>query len=114
MILFGLINYSNLIYPGGNDITTGEDVVRQPAPWMQLPIDERVLEALDSSGMILSPAVIAINIEKSRDEVNRRLTILVEHGFVTRVQRGYYEITERGERYLTGDFEPSATEDSDE
>ncbi|WP_417750453.1 transcriptional regulator [Salinibaculum salinum] len=64
--------------------------------------------------MILSPAVIAMNIEKSRDEVNRRLSILVEHDFVTRVQRGYYEITERGQRYLTGEFDPSASSPTDE
>lgn len=74
---------------------------------MQLPIDERILEALDSSGMILSPAVIAINIDKSRDEVNRRLSTLVEYGLVTRVKRGYYEITELGEQYLAGEVERS-------
>jgi len=77
---------------------------------MQLPIDERILEALDSSGMILSPSVIAINIDKSRDEVNRRLSTLVEYGLVTRVQRGYYEITETGEAYLAGEIEKSQLE----
>ena len=114
MRLLKLINDSNLICLSSRDSQIGDGLVRQPAPWMQLPIDERILEALDSSGMILSPAVIAMNIEKSRDEVNRRLSILVEHGFVTRVQRGYYEITERGERYLTGEFEPSASSATDE
>ncbi len=74
---------------------------------MQLPIDERILEALESSGMILSPAVIAINIDKSRDEVNRRLSKLVDHGLVTRVKRGYYEITDTGEAYLAGEIEKS-------
>jgi predicted transcriptional regulator len=54
--------------------------------------------------MILSPSVIAINIDKSRDEVNRRLSTLVDHELVTRVQRGYYEITERGQQYLQGDL----------
>jgi predicted transcriptional regulator len=77
---------------------------------MQLPIDERILEALDSSGLILSPAVIAINIDKSRDEVNRRLSTLVEYGLVTRVKRGYYEITETGEEYLSGDIAKSQLE----
>ncbi len=84
--------------------------VRQPASWMQLPIDDRILEALESSGMILSPAVIAINIDKSRDEVNRRLSILVEYGVVTRVKRGYYEITDTGEEYLSGEVDASTLE----
>lgn len=74
---------------------------------MQLPIDERILEALESSGMILSPAVIAINIDKSRGEVNRRLSTLVEHGLITRIKRGYYEITPDGEQYLAGDLDAS-------
>jgi len=69
---------------------------------MQLPIDDRILESLDSSDMILSPSVIAININKSRDEVNRRLSILTEYELVTRVQRGYYEITDIGQDYLAG------------
>jgi len=86
--------------------------VREPAPWMQLPIDERILEALDSSGMILSPAVIAINIDKSRGEVNRRLSTLVEYGLVTRVKRGYYEIAEPGKQYLAGEIEGSELESS--
>ncbi|PGF15362.1 transcriptional regulator [Natrinema sp. CBA1119] len=77
---------------------------------MQLPIDDRILESLESSGMILSPAVIAINIDKSRDEVNRRLSILVEYGVVTRVKRGYYEITAAGEQYLAGELDADGLE----
>lgn len=78
---------------------------------MQLPLDERILEALESSGLILSPAVIAINIDKSRSEVNRRLSTLVEYGLVTRVQRGYYEITETGQQYLAGELDASTLPD---
>ncbi|WP_345780647.1 helix-turn-helix domain-containing protein [Haloplanus pelagicus] len=87
--------------------------MRQPAPWMQLPLDERILEALDSSGLILSPAVISINIDKSRSEVNRRLSTLVEYGLVTRVQRGYYEITETGQQYLAGELDASTLSESE-
>lgn len=72
---------------------------------MQLPIDERILEAL-ANGLVLSPAVIALNIDKSRSEVNRRLSELVDIGLVERVKRGYYEITDGGEQYLSGDLDP--------
>jgi len=71
---------------------------------MQMPIDDRILEALATSGLVLSPSVIAFNIDKSRSEVNRRLSVLVEHNLVERVKRGYYEITNLGERYLAGDI----------
>ena len=92
------------------DCVVGDDKLRKPASWMQLPIDDRILESLDSSGMILSPSVIAINIDKSRDEVNRRLSVLVEHGLVSRVKRGYYEITTLGQDYLAGDRNPENTD----
>ena len=87
--------------------------MRQSAPWMQLPLDERILEALETSGMILSPAVIAINIDKSRSGVNRRLAVLVEYGLVTRVKRGYYEITEQGSQYLAGELDASTLDEAD-
>jgi len=88
--------------------------MRKPGDWMQMPIDERILEALDSSGMILSPAVIAKNIDKTRSEVNRRLSVLVDHAFVTRVERGYYEIAERGHAYLAGEFDAAVLDDGNE
>jgi len=80
--------------------------VREPIPGMQLPIDERILEAL-ATGLVLSPAVIALNIDKSRSEVNRRLAELVDFGLAERVKRGYYEITNAGEQYLSGDLDPN-------
>ncbi|WP_455448159.1 transcriptional regulator [Natrinema thermotolerans] len=79
---------------------------------MQLPIDDRILETLESSGLILSPAVIALNIDKSRDEVNRRLSVLVDHELVQRVKRGYYEITNLGEQYLEGELDASELDES--
>lgn len=75
---------------------------------MQMPIDDRILEALATSGLVLSPSVIAFNIDKSRSEVNRRLSALVEHGLVERVKRGYYKITELGEQYLAGEIDPDS------
>lgn len=79
---------------------------------MQLPIDDRILETLESSGLILSPAVVAINIKKSRDEVNRRLSVLVDYKLVQRVKRGYYEITALGQQYLEGNVDASTLEKS--
>ncbi|AGB30431.1 hypothetical protein C488_04292 [Natrinema pellirubrum DSM 15624] len=81
---------------------------------MQLPTDERVLEVLHSSGLILSPAVIGKNIDKSREQVNRRLSVLVEYGLVTRVERGYYEIATPGVRYLEGELDADDLESDSE
>lgn len=84
--------------------------MRHPDDWMQLPTDDRILEALHSSGMVLSPAVIGKNIDRSREEVTRRLSVLVDYGLVIRVERGYYEITELGEQYLEGELDASNLE----
>ncbi|WP_224268355.1 transcriptional regulator [Haloprofundus salinisoli] len=81
--------------------------MRKPGNWMQLPTDERILEALGDSKMILSPAVIAKNIDRSREEVTRRLAILVDYGLVERIERGYYVISELGHQYLDGNLDAS-------
>lgn len=70
---------------------------------MQLPIDDRILEALGESQMILSPSVIAKNIDYSRAEVSRRLSKLTERNLVDKIEDGYYRITEDGEAYLRGE-----------
>lgn len=74
---------------------------------MQLPIDDRILEVLGSSELVLSPSIIAFNIEKTREEVGRRLSELTNRRFVNRVERGKYEITDRGRAYLSGELDAS-------
>ena len=81
------------------------DSRRKPADWMQLPIDERILEVLHSSDLILSPTIIAENIDKSRGEVSRRLSELTDRSLVERLERGRYQITEDGRAYLYGELD---------
>lgn len=85
--------------------------MRKPAEWMT-PMDDRILEALDA-GLILSPAIIAYNIGKSREAVGRRLIELADAELVERVDRGRYEITSRGQSYLQGELEPSRAVDGE-
>jgi DNA-binding IclR family transcriptional regulator len=65
-------------------------------------MDDRVLELFHTSDLVLTPAIIAYNIDYSRGEVNRRLAELETHGFVEKVERGKYRLTEQGEQYLQG------------
>lgn len=46
--------------------------VRKPADWM-LPIDDAILSIFHTTDLVLTPSIIAYNIDYSRDEVNRRL-----------------------------------------
>lgn len=66
---------------------------------MNSGVDERILEALDY-GLTLTPAVIAKNIGYSREYVSRRLSVLLERGFVSREGTGYYTLTDDGKRFL--------------
>lgn len=74
-----------------------------------MPTDDRILEVLES-GFRFTLAVIAENIDKSRTHVNRRLSELTDHGLVERPKRGYYEITEQGKEYLSGEIDAGELE----
>lgn len=74
---------------------------REPADWM-LPIDDAILGVFHSTDLVLTPSIIAYNIDYSRDEVNRRLVELEKRGFVNRVERGKYRITKLGQQYFDG------------
>ncbi|MCU4971150.1 MarR family transcriptional regulator [Halobacteria archaeon AArc-m2/3/4] len=78
--------------------------MRRRAGWMT-QLDDEVLELLDSSGLVLSPSIIAYNLDRTREGVSQRLSLLVEHGLVVRVERGKYQITTEGEQYLAGELD---------
>jgi len=74
--------------------------------------DDRILSLLEESGLMLSPAVIAANLDYTRGWVSKRLRKLLEAGLVEKSQSSYYEITERGEKYLVGEIEAGILEDT--
>lgn len=73
--------------------------------------DNRILELLDESGLVLSPAVIAINLEYSRNWTSRRLSILADAGLIEQVEGAYYRITETGQDYLEGNLDGNELEE---
>lgn len=86
--------------------------IRKSSEWM-VPMDDRILELFHTSQLVLTPALIAYNIEYSREEVNRRLSALEKHGLVERVERGKYRITELGGKYLEGRLHVSLLDEDD-
>lgn len=75
--------------------------IRHPREWMT-PLDEEILELFYSTELILTPSIIAYNLDYSSKEVNRRLSKLADHGYVNRVERGKYRLSQLGEDYLHG------------
>ena len=67
--------------------------------------DDRILETLESSGLTLSPAVIAHNTDYSGNYINKRVRKLNNHDLVERVDEGMYRITDCGRAYLTGEID---------
>lgn len=80
--------------------------MRKRGEWMT-PMDDLLLETLESSDMVLSPSIISFNLDLSREAVNRRLQTLASHGLVNKIERGKYEISDEGSEYLAGDFDAS-------
>ena len=110
MVVFGLYD------PVHNDLRKDEWArllvhepadLRHPGDWMT-PMDDAILELFHSAHLVLTPAIIAYNIDYSREEVNRRLSELERHGLVERVERGKYRSTPLAERYLRGELATSA------
>lgn len=62
-------------------------------------MDLEILGVLDK-GLTLSPSIIAENIDRSRVGVNRRLNTLQASGVVEKVDRGKYQITDQGVKFL--------------
>lgn len=67
--------------------------------------DDRILETLESSGLVLSPRVLAENTDYTRNYINKRLKKLRENDLVDRVDDGLYSITDRGRAYLAGELD---------
>lgn len=85
--------------------------VRPRQEWM-VPMDDRILELLEETEIVLTPALIAYNSDYSREAVNRRLLALRERGFVERLEHGKYRITSKGRRYLHCDDDVRADVDA--
>lgn len=104
MVIFGLYDPldNDLRRDAWADVLLQEPVtVRQQANWM-LPVDDVILRLFHSTDLVLTPAIISYNIGYSREEVNRRLSELEDRGFVSRVERGKYRITDLGRQYIDG------------
>ena len=82
--------------------------MRPVVSWMTKS-DDAILELLSETDIALPPAVISFNIEVSHPTVRRRLPMLLEHKLVRKADedKGYYEITEKGRKYLVGDLDAS-------
>jgi predicted transcriptional regulator len=73
--------------------------------------DDRILMLLDESGLLLTPATIAVNLDYTRNWVSKRLSRLLDAGLVERTDSAHYRITELGQDYIAGEVEADLLEE---
>jgi len=62
-------------------------------------MDKEILRIL-STNLILTPSIIAENIDRSREGVSNRLNALQAGGLVNKVDRGKYSLSEKGNKAI--------------
>ena len=93
-------------------VTAQQDEMRQSADWM-VPADNRILELIREYGN-LTPGAIEAKGGPVSDHASRRARKLAEYGLLTRVHRGLYGITDKGEAYLDEELDASTLETVDD
>lgn len=93
-------------------VKNAEDVVRQPADWMQ-PVDDRILEIIREHGN-LTPAAVEKFGGPSSSHASRRCKRLARYGLLYQIVTGLYAITDEGEAYLDEELDASELEPVDD
>lgn len=73
-----------------------------------MPVDSRILELMERTrqaklgGVWFKSATVAVNLDLSKDYVNKRMRELKERGYVEMREypQGYYRITEKGSEFI--------------
>lgn len=86
-------------------------VMRPRVSWMT-HADDTILEFFDNHQIALPPTPVSFNIGFSETHVRNRMRKLADEGLLSKVdeKKGYYEITEKGQSYLSGELEASDLE----
>ncbi|PGF17169.1 phage repressor protein [Natrinema sp. CBA1119] len=74
------------------------------------PVDYEIMLFFDVHPILVSPKVLAVNIEYDRQYVSRRCSALSDAGLLESVDTGLYQLTETGDSYLKGDLDVSELE----
>jgi hypothetical protein len=80
----------------GIRLTTGSHSHEELDPPDWITDLDREICGLLGHGLILTPSVIAKNVDRPRSSVSRRLNTLEAGNIVKKVERGHYKLTEEG------------------
>jgi DNA-binding transcriptional ArsR family regulator len=77
------------------DIGKYDSEEMEPPDWIT-DLDREILALLGNSQIILTPSVIAKNIDRPRSSISRRINTLEAGGLVEKPERGHYQISAEG------------------
>ncbi|MFA9504389.1 MarR family transcriptional regulator [Natrinema sp. H-ect1] len=77
--------------------------------WMA-PVDYEIMLFFEAHPILVSPKVLAVNIEYDRQYVSRRCSELTNAGLIESVDTGLYQLTDTGTAYLEGELDVSELE----
>jgi len=88
--------FDKYIQEQGFDLTTGTYDHEEMAPPDWITDLDREICGLLRHGLILTPSVLAKNLDRPRSSISRRLNTLEAGNIVEKVERGHYKMTEEG------------------
>lgn len=75
------------------------------------PVDYEILLFFEEHDILVSPNVIATNIEYDRQYVSKRCRELMDFGLIEKDESGLYELTNFGRDFLAGEVDAEELED---
>ncbi|MFH5800443.1 MarR family transcriptional regulator [Haladaptatus sp. CMAA 1911] len=78
--------------------------------WMS-PIDYEILLFFEEHDILVSPKVLALNIDYNRQYTSKRCRTLTEKGILSQKSNGVYELSEKGRQFLAGDLDADELEE---
>jgi len=88
--------FDKYIQEHGFDLTTGSYSHEEMDPPDWITDLDREICGLLRHGLILTPSVLAKNLDRPRSSISRRLNTLEAGNIVEKVERGHYKLTEEG------------------
>lgn len=80
--------------------------------WMS-PIDYEILLFFEEHDIIVSPKVLALNIDYDRQYTSKRCRELTDKGILAQSGSGIYELSEKGREFLAGDLDAEELENEE-
>lgn len=81
--------------------------------WMS-PADYEILLFFEEHDIIVSPKILAINIEYDRQYVSKRCNELAENDLLDNPDSGVYQLSEFGRQFLDGKIDAEELEHDDQ